>query len=195
MAANSLYPSFGVIEYNSPFGAHKMTIPTRAWDIGIGTHGFGGYLGWDGTTPNEADDMWQELIDDLKVFLKADSSFNTVTIYTKADAEAPSIPVTVFSPATVGTNVATTQRKAVSQTWNFRTSTFGKFKLVLLDGPIGSDFDKILPSSFGSEDNAVVGTLTDLTNAWSGRDGAPPAAAISKTLTLNDKLRREYGMA
>lgn len=195
MALNTLYPAAGVISYTTPFGVHKMTIPTLAWSIAIGTHGKGGYTAWDGTTSVDAQDMWEDLINDLAAFVLADTSFDSVTLYTYSAVNAPANPVMFWTPAIVGTNTTTTQRKAVQQTWNFRTADFGRFKLTLLDGPIGSNWDKIIPSGFGSADLAIVGALTDLTKAWSGRDNSAPAAAISKTFTLNDKLRREYGMS
>lgn len=194
MAENSLYPSFGVISYVSADGAHKATVPTREWNIGLGTNGFGGYMGWDTTTVNDAQDMWADFIDDVAQFALPTTEFVDVTIYTMATPTSPRIPVTLIPIGTVGGSAATTQAKAAQSTWNFRTTAFGIFKFVLLDAPVGSGFEKTLPASFGAPDLAVIGHLTDLTKAFSGRDGNPPANCHSKTYTLNEKLRREYGM-
>lgn len=194
MTQNSLYPAFMVINYVSAYGSHKMTIPTNAWSIGIGSNGYGGYIGHDGTTSNDAKDMLDELIDGLAPFALATLEFVNSTIYTKATPDAPSIPVTQIPIGVNGSGVATTQAKATQSTWNFRTTLFGIFKLVLLDTPVGAGFEKTLPGSFGAPDLAVIGTLTDFANAWVGRDGSPPANCHSKTYTLNDKLRKEYGM-
>lgn len=195
MAENSLYPSFGVVSYVSAYGSHKMTIPTRQWEVGLGTNGFGGYMGHDGTTVNDAEDMWVDLITDVAAFALSTLEFVNVTIYTMASADAPRIPVTQIPLGIAGTGVATTQAKASQATWNFRTTSFGIFKLVLLDSPVGSGFEKTLPGSFGAPDLAVIGGLTDFTKAWAGRDGDPPANCHSKTYTLNEKLRKEYGLA
>jgi len=194
MAPNALDPAFGVLEYTSLWGSHKATIPTRDWNAGIGTNGYGGYVGWDTTTPNDALDMWTDLCNLLKVFVLASTSFNLVTLYTQASPTAKPLPQVIVPLAIVGTNVSTSQAKAVQQTWNFRSVAFGRFKLVLLDGPSGGGFEKILHAGFGADDLAIEGEMTDLTKAWSARDSTAPATAVSKTITLNDKLRREYGM-
>jgi hypothetical protein len=194
MANNSLWPAFGIVDYSSAYGNHKMTIPTRAWNAGIGTNGFGGYLGWDLSTANDAQDMWTDLITDIAAFAPATLTFNNATIYTMASSISPRIPVTQIPLNIAGTSAATTQAKAAQSTWNFRTTTFGIFKLVLLDSPVGTGFNKTLAGSFGAPDLAVIGGLTDQAKAWSGRDGSPPANCHSKTYTLNEKLRREYGM-
>jgi len=192
---NALDPAFGVMEYTSLWGSHKMTVPTAAWNAGIGTNGFGGYVGWDTTTANDALDMWTDLADLLKVFVLASTSFNLVTLYTQASPTARPLPVEIMPLGIAGTNTSTAQAKAVQQTWNMRSTAFGKGKIVLLDGPIGSNFEKILRAGFGADDLALEGELTDLTKAWACRDSTPFATAISKTLTLNDKLRKEYGMS
>jgi len=194
MAENSLYPSFGVVSYVSEYGAHKMTVPTLAWSPPSVGHDYGLYLGHDGITNNDAGDMWNDLIDDIAVFGLSDIEFASVTIYTMTAADAPRIPVTQVPLTQVGSGSATTQRKATQSTWNFRTTLFGVFKLVVLDFPVGSGFNKTFAGSFGAPDLAVIGALTDLTKAFAGRDGAAPANCHSKTYTLNEKLRREYGM-
>jgi hypothetical protein len=195
MAPNSLDPAFGIIEYTSAWGTHKQTVCTTDWNAGIGTNGYGGYVGNDGSTPNDALDMWTDLCNALAAFALASLEFNLVTIYTQASPTALPLPRRIVPLGIVGTNTATTQAKAVQQTWNMRSTIFGRGKIVLLDCPVGSNFDKILAGSFGGPDAALVGELTDLTKAWLFRDSSPPAAAISKTVTLNDKLRKEYGMA
>lgn len=194
MAENSLYPSFGVVDYVSADGAHKMTVPTLAWSTLRGTGGYGGYLAHDGVTEVDAEVMWTDLITDVAEFALPTLTFNNVTIYTMATPDASRIPATQIPLAIDGTSTATTQAKATQSTWNFRTTTFGIFKLVLLDSPVGGGFAKTLPGTFGADDLAVIGGLTDLTKAWAGRDGSPPANCHSKTYTLNEKLRREYGM-
>lgn len=180
-----------MVDYTSLWGAHKATIPTLQWSLGFT---YGQYIAHDDVTVVDAEAMWSDLIDLLKVFALATLTFNSVTLYNKAGVGDPAIPVAVIPLAVVGTSAATTQAKAAQSTWNFRTTLFHPFKLVLLDTPVGSGFEKTLPASFGAPDLAIVGALSDLTKAWAGRDGAPVANAISKTYTMNEKLRKAYGM-
>lgn len=195
MAENALFPSYGVVSYNSPWGAHKMTIPTRLWEPGLGTNGFGGYTAWDGVTVNDAEDMWLGFANVLKPFHIPGTTIRDVQIYVKASALSPSVLKTIIPLNIVGTNAAVTQAKAVQQTFNGKSTTFTPYKIVLLDAPVGSNFDKVLTASFSAADLALEGYVTDLTHSFQARAEAPPQGFQSKTLTLNDKLRKEYGMA
>jgi len=194
MARNSLYPASVTINYHSVYGAHKMTIPTTAWSAGLGTNGYGGWLGTDGTTVCDALDTLTELCDLIKPFMIATSAFDVATIYTYADPEANAEPHAIVPLSIDGTGTTTLTTKATMQTWNFRTTDFGKFKLVLLDGIMATSFDKVLPVDFSAADLAIVGSLTDGANPWLGRDTAPIGAAVSKTFKISDALRKAYGM-
>jgi len=195
MTENSLYPACAVVSYHSLYGAHKMTLPTTAWNAGIGTNGYGGFLGNDGSTPNDALDVLTELLTLLAEFMPATSSFDAATIYTFAEPGANAEPHAIVPLGIDGTGVAVTQTKAVQQTWNCRSTSFGQFRLVLLDGFSSSDWAKLYPTDFGADDLAIIGSLTDSVNPWVARDTSPIGQAISKTFTLNDKLRRAYGMS
>ena len=195
MTPNSLSPAFGVIAYDSAYGSHKCTIPTLAWSIGIGTNGYGGYVAHDGTTAVDAMDLWENLVDLIKVYHLPSTTFNTITLYTKASPTAPSVPVAIIPSSDVGTSVATTQSKAAQSTFNFRTTLFNPFKLVMLDAPVATGFTKTLRASWGAPDLALEGEFSDQAKPWAGRDGAVIASGISKTYTLNEKLRRAYEMA
>ncbi len=192
MAPNSLAPAFGVISYNSVFGAHKMTIPTLAYSALRGTNGYGGYLAWDGTTDVDAQTMWTDLVNDLKPFMKTTATFNDVTIYTQASATEPAIPSTVIPLAIAGTSSSADWNKATQKTWIFRTGAFGTMKLVLLDLPVGN-FDRVLPASWSAGDLAILGALSDATKAWSARDNSIVTVAKSITFKLNDATRKKYG--
>jgi hypothetical protein len=77
-------------------------------------------------------------------------------------------------------------------TVNFRTSLFGKAKLVLLDFSALDDWSKVrtLPGSGALFD--LVGEFTASTNGWQGQDNGQPTTFVSVTRTLNEKLRRSY---
>ena len=194
MTPNSLSPSYAVIDYVSAYGAHKATIPTLQWNVGIGTNGFGGYTGHDGVTSWDAETLWLAFIEDFEKFFLATTTFNSVTLYNKADEDAPSIPVAIIPVNEVGSSAETTQAKAAMSTWNFRTTAFNRFKLVALDAPVASGFARTLPAAWGANDLAILGHLSDLTKPFAGRDGMPIQSGISKTYTMSDVLRRRYGM-
>lgn len=195
MTQFSLAPAYGVVNYHSVWGAHKMTIPTLEWTPPTPGNDFGSYIGHDEVTANEAEGMWTDLLTDISVFMLASSGFDQVTLYTKADEAAPSVPVAVIPLAIDGTATSTTQSKATLSTWVFRTTLIHQLKIVLLDAPVGSNFDKTNFADWGAEDLAILGALSDLTKAWAGRDGAPAQSGIAKTYTLSEALRRRYGMA
>lgn len=195
MTEYSLGPWYGVVSYNSPWGAHKMTIPTTQWGPGIGGGTYGGYLGQDGSTINDAETVWGDFADVLKVFHIPGTTIREVSVFEKPTPESSSILRAIIPLNVVGTNAGTTQAKAVQQTFNGKSTLYHPFKIVILDGPVGSSFDKILHAAFGAADLALEGFLSDLTHPFAARDGAAVAGFQSKTLTLNDKLRKEYGMA
>jgi len=192
MTPNSLSPSYAVVDYVSAFGSHKMTIPTLQWELG---GDFGQYIAHDDITVVDAETMWTDFCDQFKNYLKPTATINSVTLYNKPTESSPSIPVAIIPIAEAGLSIATTPSKACQTTFNFRTTLFGMYKLVMLDTPVATDFAKTLPVDWGANDLAILGALSDLEKAFAGRDGAPVQSAISKTYTLNEKLRKAYGMA
>lgn len=195
MAAYSLFPSYGVLAYRSAYGAHKMTLPTTAWNSGLGSGGFGGYLGHDAVTVNDAETIWLAWAAILAPFFLPTTTLQEVTIYSKASPTAPSIPQTIIPLNVVGTSASAESGKATMQQFNGKSVIFQPAKIVLLDSPLGASFDKILHAAFGVNDLAVEGFLTDTTHPFSARDGSVYRNFANKTLKLNDKLRRAYGMS
>jgi len=195
MAEHSLFPSFGVLGYESAYGAHKQTLPTTLWQVAIGTNGYGGYTAQDGVTACDAQDIWTGWCNVLKVFFLATTTLKEVVIYNKATPTAPAIPQTIIPLNVVGTNGSSDSGKAIQQSFNGKSVTFNPFKVVLLDTPLGASFNKILHAGFGANDLALEGYLTDLTHPFAARDTTAVRGFANKTLKLNDKLRKEYGMA
>jgi hypothetical protein len=193
MAPNSLYPAFVVIDYHSLWGAHKMTIPTRAWDYSGGTPASGAFADWE-EGQKEADVMVNDLVDELAPFFLATTTFDLYTIYTMASATAAPTPVYSAALGIDGTSIETEQAKGVQTTFTFRTDLFGIFKLVLLDAPAAAGFDRILSFDASPAALAVLGEVSALANAWAGRDGGRPNTLVQIAYTLNEKLRREYNM-
>jgi hypothetical protein len=194
MTPNLLGPYYGVWNYNSAEGAHKLTHSLNAWSPG-GAGGYGQFIGHDDVTMNDASDIAQELADLLKVFQPNTASWNSMTVYYKPTLDDPSVPVSIIPLTVVGTATDTTQHKATMSTWSFRTTLFGKSKLVLLDAYVGAGFEPTPFASWGANDLAIFGALSDLTKPYCGRDGAAIGTGIRKTYTMSDVLERRYGMS
>lgn len=193
MTANSQYPGFVDIAYHSPWGNHHMQLCTTQWDDSIVVSPQGSFLSWTGT-PRDADDMIKDLANKLKVFFQPDHFLDSYTIYTMASPTSRAIPVRAGSLNIEGTEASSHWAKAVQTTFSIRTSDFGQMKLILLDAPQPGSFDKISSFDASPEAVAVIDELASSANAWSGRDGARPYVLSQITYTLNEKLRREYGM-
>jgi hypothetical protein len=193
MAANSLYPSFVKIDYHSVYSVHSMTIPTLQWDDETSVGGKGQFMSHAGT-PTDADAMIKDLIDLIKVFFLATTSFDAYTIYVMDTPTSVPLPVAANSLGVAGTSVETEWAKAVQTTFTIRTALFGVMKLVLLDAPAAAGFDRIASFDASPEAEAIVDELSDVTNGWAGRDGGRPNTLVQIAYTLNEKLRREYHM-
>lgn len=192
MAPNSLSPASVVIDYHSAFGSHKMTIPIKEWfPTGIGGN-LGSVENWNGV-PTDVEAMATGLMNALKVFMPATSSFDAVTAYTQATPTSPNIPRASIGTAISGTNVSTNFSAAFSSTFHFITTDFGKSKLVLLDVPFGSNWlAPLLPAGFSADVTALEAEFTDQNNGWSGRDDFRPATCVKVTYDVNDKLQKMY---
>lgn len=193
MAENSLFPSFFKLDYHSPWGAHSMTIPTRQWDDVVIAGGHGAFLDWT-DNPRDADDMIKDFVALIAPFWMPDSFFDQYTIYVMDDPDSTPFPVTANSLGTEGTEPNANWAKAVQTTFSFRTADFGQFKLVFLDAPQPASFDKILSFDASPAALAIEAFVSDVENAFSGRDGARPANLVQIAYTLNEKLRKEYNM-
>lgn len=191
MAENSLYPAFILFDYLSVHAPHKMIIPTRAWSPTGGSTGYGGFVSWD-DADRDAKGMIDDLVALLKVMFLATTSFKLATIYTLASAEADPQPVKAYSMSVAGTTTSTGWDKATQRTYSFRTTAYGRYKLVLLDTPTNDTFGQVV--TLTDDEAAIVSELEDVSNAWAGRDGARIMTYVSESITLNKRLRREYRM-
>jgi hypothetical protein len=190
MTQYSLAPAFFIISSHNVWAPHKMTVPVRAWGDNVVAGGSGTFTNWedDGI---DADAMIQAFCALLQPVFPTDWTFDSYTIYTKADEESPSNPVAFKEIALDGENVAA-YVPATQSTWSFRTENLNRWKLVFLDLPVPTGFAKTLPADLTADGEAIVDFVTDTANAFSGRDNSRPIGFISATATLNEKLRREY---
>jgi hypothetical protein len=194
MAPNSLYPSFVRIDYHSLYAAHVMLLPTLQWFPTSITGTMGSYAAHN-TTPIDAEVMINALVDLMKPFFLASSVFDLATAYTMAAPTGAALPRATAPLTQVGTSASTQPDKATQQTISLRSLNGGKMKIVMLDAPVNSNFNKVRPSGFPGSVNAFIAELQASSNAWTARDGGQPGSPISVCYTLNEKLRREYGQA
>lgn len=193
MAPNSLYPAYCQISYHSDFGTHGMTLPTSEWSPVPLSGDLGSFVGWNGT-PIDGEVMVAALFNKIKVAFSANVTFDTATMYTLDTPTSPARPRKATALAITGTNATTNWYKAVQHNWMFRDSEYAQSKLTFLDCPIGSGWDPTSDISGSAALTDIVAQWTGLGNAWSSRNGLRPSDFIKITYTLNDKLRKEYGM-
>lgn len=195
MTEYSLSPAFVRLDYVSVWGPHVHLIPTKEWLPTSLTGAMGSYVNWLGT-PIDAEEMIDNLVAVFAALHKDDTNYTLATIYTKADDDAPSIPVATKALAVAGSSALTTHAKAIQATMNMRTTGVQPVKLVFLDVPHSAgDFIKETPFTFSVYEEAIFTEFMSTSNAWAGRDNTVPAAAISVTWNINQSLRKRYGMA
>lgn len=195
MAVNTLSPAFAVLAYHSAYGAHKMTVPTTEWFPTSITGTIGSYVDHDGD-PLDAEAMWTDFCDLMKVFMKSTVIFDTVTIYTMATSTSPQIPRASAALGIAGTSAAAGFTQAQSATFNFKTSANGDFRLVILDTPFGANgFNAVHPADFGSDVTDLSAFICGRDTSIIGRDNTIPYVLRKITYDLNDKLQRVYKMS
>jgi len=196
MTVYSLDPAYAVVAYHSDKGAHTETVPTRAWNAVPLVPGnvLGSYTNWLGL-PCDGEEMFDELVDKLKVFKKTTSAIDSVTIYTKDSPTAPSIPRASKAYGVAGTNAATTWYQASESVWMMRDSAYNVFKIVLLDDPLPAGGFTPLTTLSGSADaEALVGVFTSDSWAFQSRANLKPTTFQKITYNLNKKLREDYNL-
>lgn len=193
MAENALSPAFVKINYQTAFGSHSQTIPTVPYilpDIGNISGQFdlrGAAL----STP--AGDAIEEFVNLEKVYFPASTTFIDYTIFTQADATSVATPRYSAPLGIVGTAGVPIWTKATQATLTFRTEEFGLFKLVWLDFAADT-FDRIASLAGRAGLAAIVNYVTADVSWMSGRDDARPTTWLQMSTTLNERLRRAYGM-
>jgi len=169
-----------------------MTIPLKEHSPVSGGHIAGTNLAWDASQV-DTDTMMQGLADLLKPFFAPETTFINYTIYEYADELTPGVPV-VSIPFTTAVGTGDPVIQAAQATFNFKTTGFGAFKIVMLDARVSATFGPLisLVSPANDDEIALRDFLTLNTNAFSGRDNQRPAVLQRVTYTLNEKLRKAY---
>lgn len=193
MAEQSKAPAWVVIDYHSAYGKHKATLLTREWFPTGVTGDLGSYQAWDASTI-DGEDMINAMVDALAANYLSTTHFDLATVYTQASPSSVAIPRKAKALTQVGSSTATGQAKAVQQAWMFRDDEYFQAKLYFLDAPVGANFDPITDITGVTAAETIRDEFTGNSNAWSTRHGLRPSLFQKITFTMNEKLRREYGM-
>jgi len=189
----TLYPTIIDFVQHSTYGTHHMRLGAREWNsVGAGGD-LGSFEAWN-TTTIDAEAMIDEFILKAKVFFHTTSEFDTVTILTMASPTSPAIPKTGKALAVAGTNSSSSWRKAVQQHWTFRDTGWNESNFVFLDTPFGTTFDPTSDPTGITEVTDMIAVYTADSNAWSSRKNLQPTTFRKISYTLNNALRKQYGM-
>jgi hypothetical protein len=194
MAEHSLFPSYVKVFYHSIYAQHTMTIPTRRWIPTPVSGANGSYLDWTGT-PTDGEVMITALFTALQEICSADVNFDNFIIYdipVEGDAPQPVSGGVIDLPGTVATPG---WQKAVQTTFTLFDTDFNKMKLVVLDSASLNEFSKHLAGDFSGGELDVIAQLISEDNAWASRAGFRPSVPLSVTQTINDALRKQYGLS
>jgi len=194
MTEYSLQPSYVQLDYSTPFGNHSQSIATVQWIPTSITGDMGSYVAWN-TVPIDAEAMIDAFVAVEAPFLGTDYSYDLATIFNFDGAANKFLPVATKALAVAGTGATAQPRKAVSQTFNYRSTGGGAVKLTFLDSShAGADFNKQSFLDFNADAIALFAEFSSDANGWSARDNTRPSTAISVTYDLNDALRKQYHM-
>lgn len=194
MTANSLSPAFVKINYSSLWGTHSMTAPSVP--VAEGTVAGAGWAfvlrGLE--LPVLVDGAVRDYVNLLRLFMPTSVSFIDYQVFNQPTPTDIPVPVDGATLSIAGTNSSGTWSKAVQSTFTVRADDFSLFKIVLLDSSSGDNYDKT---------TILVGTgaLPTLINyvtadeSWlSARGGGRPNTFLQLSKTLNEALRKRYGM-
>ena len=189
----SLAPAFLEISYHSAFGPHKMQIGiTGIENIGELPVNLTA-TAWDASSRN-IDEMVSELVTDIVPRFPAAAEFDNWSAFSQP---LPSdIPLFVGARAisSIGTAATPGWSQATQESVNMRDAGGNAFKLQLMDFATGDDWAKYTnAAAIGLSE--IFGDLSAMTNAWMSRMNLRPSSFISRTATLNEKLRRSYRLA
>lgn len=193
MAENSYFPTRVDINYSSEFAPHVMKLSAKTFSVPSAGNLFGTITSWAGPEA-DAEDMIDALITTMSAMFTAQVNINGWEIWTYDTPTSPALFRIAKSTSVAGTNISTTQRKAVQTSYNLMDSAGSVAKLTLLDAPVIT-FDRIVGFSvLTANEQSMINELMDDINGWSSKANNRITTFRSRTTTLNEKLRREYHM-
>jgi hypothetical protein len=189
---NSVAPGFIQIESTSIFGAHSAELPVNTITIDSVVPLDSTILAWDGSQIDwtvMVDALITELVDRYPV----DYDFLRATLWSQPNPGDLPTFVATNSTAISGTVATPGWNKATQETITARDTGGYIVKLVLLDMASTNNFDPQVTLA-GAGITSLWAEWSAITNGWSSRAGNRPSSFIKATRTLNEKLRKSYGM-
>ena len=194
MAHNSLSPAFVKINYTSAYGSHVMTVPSVPIDL---VAAGGDPVSFDlrgGALNVGVGGAVEDFVNLLAPLFPTSTTFVDFTAFRQPDPDDPPTPIFSAALNIAGTEAAGGWSKAVQGTLTFRADDFTLFKIVLLDCASGDSFDKIVVVTPGGDLEALRDYVVDPVTWIASRGGGRPDVFLQWSFTLNEKLRRAYGM-
>lgn len=195
MAPNSLSPAFVRINYSSIYGPHSMTVPSVPIIDGGLDSDSGGYQ-FDlrgGAIPVAIDGAIRDFVTLMANFHATTTDFIDYVAYTQADPTSVAVPIWSRALGIDGAADDALWAKAVQNTWTFRADDFTLFKLVGLD-VMAQTFNRVTDRLASASLDDLVEYVTDDVTWLASRGGGRPVTFLQQATTLNEKLRRAYGM-
>jgi hypothetical protein len=188
MTQYSLYPAFVKINYHTAFRNSTMTIPLVEWSDAPDVGGAGSVPQWD-SGMIDTDEMINNFVDTLNNIIPDTTVFDDYVIFKYDDPDGLPHPVAGKAIGTTGL-LSDDAVRACTGTFNFRTTGFHPFKIVIVDTVPSAGFVTIHPGSFSSDQQDFIDFLLGNDHGFAGRDGLQPYQCISLTFNINDKLKR-----
>jgi len=186
-------PAFVVIDYHSAFGPHKLQLGIAdIQNVGDAPDALTA-TAWDASSRN-IKSMVEDLIVEMVGRFPAAASFDSCSVFSQPLPTDLPFFAGAFDVSSIGTAAVPGWSKATQESVNMRDTAGFMVKVVLMDFASGNDFTKYLePIAIGV--NGITAEMFAVTNAWASRAGNKPSTFISRTATLNEKLRRAYRLA
>ena len=192
MTVHTLKPSYVEINYHSVYGSHKMILPTRQWSPVIVTASQGSFTSWN-DTGRDADDMINDLVDELCAKFPDTVSFDQYTIWNFDEPSDFFIPVAAAAfVAKIGLDDDPGWTEAVQSVMTMFDTEFNTVKLVLLDMSSRNNFARRTAATADADELAIFAEFSSSTNAWASRAGFQPNTLRSVSLGINDELKKQY---
>lgn len=190
MPVNNLSPAYTVIEYGTPFGSHRMTLPTVPAFIDVDAIAKFDLRGLAAHVSCEV--AIDAFIAVLRPFLGTTSIIGNYTVFRKPTPADVPIPIFAKSASLAGTGNAGVYSKSTQATITWRTTNFGIFKLVVLDTVVhGGVYERIVsPASIAAIQN-MHNEVTQDVSFLAGRDEGRPETFLQAAFKLNDFLRKQ----
>lgn len=191
--AYDIAPSFVQIRYQTSYALHTQSIPTREYEAEA-DNAPGHVNRWSDNNAVLITDMMDAYIAALRAGFHTTTTIIDYTMFNKSPGEGNTpIPVFFEEVGLAGTNAATDWRKATQMTLTFRSGNFNTSKLVTLDTPHGG-FDRFVPGAAAAWVTTLATLYMNPVWAFAARDNSRPSQWLQGTVTLNERLRRAYGM-